>query len=441
VAITRAADSAITNGTKYNTMSAGNYSANYINFINLPITTTTTSSAVDGAQANYLTGKYNSTTIFVNKYDKFGVLVWQKFLTNTTSTSGSNVQIAVSSDGSAIYISNEIVITSPTSDICVIKLDSNGTIQWQYRYDLSGAYDEGSSVSVASNGNVFIYGNTTAGGYKPIRIVLNSSGSIIEQHTYSEGNINFANDSFLDGSNRLYSTTTNSVDGSIYDIVLLRFDAVPGTGTQWARKVAIGENMATGRSGISGTSSGDIYFVAYPTGGTRYGLLFKYNSSGTAQWIRKTSTSFSLAPQGVALDSSGNCYVGFFGNNLSFIVKYNSSGEVQWQKELKNSNGAITIAKLRVIDSNNLQVVASANSGTNSNSILLSIPTDGSKNFVRAVGPSMITCSDSNLTDQVGTATQTSPSFTLATPSYTATSINHFSVSDASWNQFVTRLP
>jgi hypothetical protein len=441
MATTRIADSTITNGTKYNTMSAGNYSPGYLTLLATSANIYNNRSAIDTNGNIYLYGNVSSTVNTLQKYNKFGILIWQKSLTNS-STYGGPQGIAISPDNASVYISSDIPDVTPSvSDISVIKLNSDGVIQWQRRYEFGGAYDENSNLSVDSSGNIYIGGDTTNAGYRIIRIKIDSNGSILEQHTYTEGNVNFGGGAFLDSSNRLYQTSYNSPTGVTYDTVLVRFDTSPGSGTNWARKVAIGSAFNSPTNAMSGTSGGDIYFASNSLTGTNYTVLFKYNTSGTLQWQRKLSTSFSIIAQGVSVDSSGNAYVLITGDpTASFLVKYDSSGTIQWQRRL-SSDALLDGLKIQVIDSNNLLITGRINTGTYLNDFVFSLPTDGSQIGRRPLGPITITYATASLTDAAGSATATSPSFTLYTPSYTTATITNWSVANTSYTEYNTRLP
>jgi hypothetical protein len=443
MATTRAADSAITNGTKYNTMSAGNYSPSYLSYLDTATHMYNDASAIDSAGNIYVYGNISSTVNTIQKYNKYGILIWQKTLTfgGPGGTAGSG-GIVVAPNDASIYVSSDIPdVSQSVSDISVIKLNSSGVIQWQNRYEFGGAYDENSTLAIDSSENVYIVGDTTNGGYRSIWVKINSSGAIVGQYTYTEGNINFGCGSFIDSSNRVYATTFNSPTGAVYDTVLIRYGASPGGGQEWARKVGIGSNFNSPAMAISGTSGGDVYFACYPTTGTTYGVLFKYNTSGTLQWQRKWSTSFSVGASAVAVDSSGNAYVAANGDSKTYLIKYDSSGTIQWQRELSGSGGYIETTRIQIIDSNNIMLTGRVTGSTNYNDFTFSFPTDGSQIGVRPLGPITITYKASSLTDAAGSATATSPSFTLSTPTYVASSINKWTAADTTYTEYNTRLP
>lgn len=95
----------------------------------------------------------------------------------------------------------------------------------------------------------------------------------------------------------------------------------------------------TGCDKITGlaTVGTNIYTVSsnYTTGGVQ---LTKWSTTPTAVWSRAiTYTSHTLKGGPVAVDSSGNVYVGVYENlggatDVWYLIKYNSSGTLQWQQ-------------------------------------------------------------------------------------------------------------
>src|ERR1035437_7877227 len=102
-------------------------------------------------------------------------------------------------------------------------------------------------------------------------------------------------------------------------------------------------HFGTINMGILGSERGDTFFLA------------KYDSSGTAQWVRAPSnTTGGTEGTGIAVDSSGNSYVvGYFdgswmslgstyltntGNYSTFLAKYDSAGTLQWALPIAGSD-------------------------------------------------------------------------------------------------------
>lgn len=139
----------------------------------------------------------------------------------------------------------------------------------------------------------------------------------------------------------------------------------------WTRIIgAVGTNTAC--TGIATDLIGNTFIVggAYGNlnGQTKTGAMdlfvIKYNSEGVLQWTHLLGVSGNLTQgNGVAVDSSGDCYVTgitrgsldgetFNGTQDAFIVKYNSLGSRQWTKLTGNPSGKSTTGVAIAVDSN-----------------------------------------------------------------------------------------
>ncbi|MFZ2655666.1 MAG: SBBP repeat-containing protein [Victivallales bacterium] len=108
---------------------------------------------------------------------------------------------------------------------------------------------------------------------------------------------------------------------------------------------------AAGNVFVAGTMAGDTSFGSFllPWGGGQDLFIAKYNSSGTCTMAINAASSMSdISPTGLAVDSTGNIYVGgwFIGDvmfgatpltdngNSHFVAKFNAAGELQWVEQL-----------------------------------------------------------------------------------------------------------
>lgn len=68
--------------------------------------------------------------------------------------------------------------------------------------------------------------------------------------------------------------------------------------------------------------------------------VFKVDAAGNSQWGRSIAASNVIYPVGVAVDSSGNSYVGAVtsvGTPGFLLFKFDSSGTIQWQRNYRNT--------------------------------------------------------------------------------------------------------
>jgi uncharacterized delta-60 repeat protein len=151
----------------------------------------------------------------------------------------------------------------------------------------------------------------------------------------------------VDSSGKLNAVGQGTVSGGPV-AVISQFNS-PGT-VNWQRRTTTSD--ASQFQGVAVDSSSNIYAVGLstnPSGGANYDIiLFKYNSSGTIQWQRALGVSSSQNEfgYGIVIDSTGNPVVcaayntgaGITSRTHALVAKYNSSGTIQWQKTLATTD-------------------------------------------------------------------------------------------------------
>ncbi|MCA3302442.1 MAG: SBBP repeat-containing protein [Roseomonas sp.] len=230
---------------------------------------------------------------------------------------------------------------------------------------------------------------------------------------------------------------TQSAGAGAADVLIAKYDT---SGTiQWQRVLG-GVSNDIG-FGIALDSSGNCYVAGRTTStgaGNNDVLIAKYDTSGTIQWQRVLGGGINDEGYGIALDSSGNCYVA--GYTLStgagaadvLIAKYDTSGTIQWQRVLGGTNADYG-QSIAVDSSGNCYVTGYTQSaGAGAADVLIAkLPGDGSKtgtygawiyqaSSLTASTPSF-TAATSSLTAATSTLTAATSSLTAATSTLTST--------------------
>ena len=303
--------------------------------------------------------------------------------------------------GIAVDSSGNVYITGKTesegaggSDFLIAKYDSSGAIQWQRTFG-GTSDDQGYGVTVDSSGNVYVVGFTYSAGsglQDWLIAKYNASGTIQWQRVLGGTNYDVAQSVAVDSSGNVYVTGHTGTTGTDDDVLIVKFNA---SGTiQWQRKLGgIGYEYGYG---IALDSSGNVY-IGGQTGSTGAGqndfLIAKYNSGGSIQWQRTLGGTGNDSGQAVAVDSSGNVYITGYqesagaGSYDFLIAKYNTSGTIQWQRTL-GGTGVDFGRAIAVDSSGNVYVTGQSHSvGANApDFIIAKYNTSGTIQWQRTLG-------------------------------------------------------
>jgi len=189
----------------------------------------------------------------------------------------------------------------------------------------------------------------------------NSLGTDINGNVYLLGT--FYNDSIFFDNQVLVNPNAGAMNSNIF---LVKFDGLGNL--QWAQNLGgINNDVA---AGISTDHWGNVYVTGSFTGdslrlgnvtvqhlGANDVFTAKFNSSGSALWIKNIGSAFLNGSAAVCTDASGDVFVtGYFLNNAIyigsvnstltspyssnvFIVKYDSTGNTRWAKYAGGNNG------------------------------------------------------------------------------------------------------
>ena len=377
--------------------------------------------AVDGSGNVYVTGRdtsigQGSHEIYLVKHNSSGVIQWQRSLGGTASDYGQGV--AVDSSG-GVYIGG---ITSSagqgSNDMMIAKYNSSGVIQWQRTLGTSGN-DQGHYVATDSSDNVYLCGTSATSGAGMEELIIakyNSSGTIQWQRRLGGSANDVAYGVATDSSNNVYVCGSTRSNSSNTDVLIAKYNS---SGTiQWQR-LLYGSSGSDIARRIATDSSGNVYISGYTNSigqGNADFLIAKYNTSGTLQWQRIIGGPVSEYSYGIAVDSSGDVYLGgstssiiSYDNDI-FLAKYNSSGVIQWQRQLTFDYD--TLYDLTIDDSGSLYITGGLATAK--------LPTDGS--LTGTYGS--YTYAAASLTEAASTLTSSSSSFTAGTSYLTDQSIS-----------------
>jgi uncharacterized delta-60 repeat protein len=273
----------------------------------------------------------------------------QKTWGGSSSDIGQSVAIDSSGD---MYVTGYTLSFGPGSPsyaaVTLLKYSSVGTLLWEKIWSGSGNGSEfGYGVAVDTSGDVYVTGYTGSFGVTGFDVFLlkfNSSGNLVWQKTWGGNSNDFGYGVGVDASGNIYVTgATQSFGAGAYDVVLLKFNS---TGSLVWQKTWGGTGDDEGLS-VALDSSGNIYVGGETSSAGAGGidaLLLKFSPSGSLLFQKIWGGSNIDYAYGVAVDFSGNIYLagttvstGAGGGDV-FLLKFDSTSGLLWQRTWGGSN-------------------------------------------------------------------------------------------------------
>ena len=314
--------------------------------------------------------------VWVVKLNSAGGIQWQKVLGGNGDDSGFSVQQAT--DGGYIFTgitnsdnSGDVGISHGGYDAWVVKLQTNGNVQWQRTLGGKGN-DGGFSMQASPDGEYILTGITDSdntgdvgishGGYDAWVVRLNPIGNIQWQKVLggkgddSGFSIHQASDSgyILTGFTDSDNTGDVGINHGGYDAWAVKLNSAGGI--QW-QKVLGGNGDDSGFSIYQATDGG--YILTGITGSDNTGdvginhggydaWVVKLLTNGNIQWQRvmggddfESGRSIQATPNGeyIFAGITGSDNTGDVGSNNSvlgtWIIRLNPIGDILWQRVLE----------------------------------------------------------------------------------------------------------
>jgi len=302
---------------------------------------------VAGNTKSFGAGMYD---IWVLKFSSTGTIDWQN--TYGGSDLDYDPYIRQTNDGGYIVVGSTYSFSAGGNDIWVLKLFSDGTINWQHTYGGSG--DEyGPSIQQTSDGGYIVAGNTYsfgAGGNDIWALKLSSTGIIDWQRTYggTGSDAALSIEQTIDGG-YIIAGSSKSFAAGVSDIWILKLSS---TGTIDWQNTYGGSNTDDGALSIQQTSDGGYIVVDYTYtfgAGDNDIWVLKLSSTGTIEWQRTYGGSGWDSPSFIQQTSDGGFIVvghtkSFGAGEFDFLVlKLDSNGDIDPSCELIGTSSASVV--------------------------------------------------------------------------------------------------
>jgi uncharacterized delta-60 repeat protein len=265
-----------------------------------------------------------------------------------TAQSDQAYSVQQTSDGG--FIVAGVTDTSGSSAAWVFKLDANGGIEWQKTYGGTDTNYVVKSIQQTSDGGYIMAGETDANGSYDVWVLkLNQNGTVNWQNTYGTTDItvNERACSIQQTSDNGYiiaariSPNSEGDDETIGDFWVIKLNVNgnvgPSFANTWQKKYNVGLNDVP--HSIKQTSDGG-YIMAGETdaNGSYDALVMKLNPNGTVNWKKTYGGSNDDLANSVQETSGGGYIVAGetssfgAGNSDVWVLKLNTDGTVNWEK-------------------------------------------------------------------------------------------------------------
>ena len=319
--------------------------------------------------------------IVVAKFDSSGNLSWNTFLGSSSDDYGHG--IVVDENGN-VYVTgrsdatwgNPVNHHAGGTEAFVAKLDNNGNLSWN-TFLGSSDYDEGRSIAVSDNGNVYITGFSGVSWGSPVNAHSGSLNAFIAQLSSSSGNLSW--NTFLgssgdsgygivtSNSNAVYVTgysqatwgnPVNSHAGN-YDAFVAKLSSsgnlnwntfMGSSNHDSAQDLIVGDNDTLYVTGYSQATWGSP--VNAYAGSSDIFIAQLSSISGNLDWNTFIGSSETDSGYGIAVSDNGTVYVtgysaatwgspvnAYAGNWDVVVAQLSNSGNLSWNTFLGSSSG------------------------------------------------------------------------------------------------------
>lgn len=279
--------------------------------------------------------------MWILKLNSDGDIVWQK--TYYAGTQNVNATAIQQTSDNGFIVSGCIEVVNRREDAWLLKLDSNGNIQWQKTH--GGNYsDYINSIQQISDGYIAV-GDTDsfgAGNHDAWVLKLDSSGNIQWQKTYGS-----------DGWDTAYSVDKTSDDGYIlagqthsfgggypntFNMWIIRLDS--NGNVQWQN--IYGSNWNSVNTIQRAADNGFIVSGTKAAGIGQYDMvLIKLDSNGSIQWQKAYGGEYYEDSAYVQQTSDGGYILAGLSSSFSspylsyLMIKLDLTGNIEWEKTYK----------------------------------------------------------------------------------------------------------
>jgi uncharacterized delta-60 repeat protein len=299
-------------------------------------TESTNGAAVAADGSSYLTGSTRSfdpflqENVFLVKFAANGSLTWQRTFKGPAQFGIDRANgVAVASDGS-VYVTGQTLGVG--NDVLVLKFSPDGSPLWQRRWD-AGGNEIGAAVAVASDGAVYVTGETDSFGGFGHQFVLRLApeGTLDWQrirNVATDVSVGSGQGIAVGPDGAVYAAGVVPRPGAVgdFDTLLMKLD--PQGGLVWQRAFSAAD-VVDARGGVTVGADGSVYVAGGLLETTRQRavndtLIAKFAPDGTLIWARGYGGDDGDFPGGVTTHPDGTVLIGGE-NGDAFLLQLDAS--------------------------------------------------------------------------------------------------------------------
>jgi len=279
-----------------------------------------------------------ATDIYLVKTDASGNPTWSRTFGGSSFDASTCVQQA--GDGGFILAGYTYSYGAGSSDVCLVKTDSEGNLTWSHTYGESNN-EFGTGVQQTTDGGYVIcgYAYTGAAGLESVYLIkTDSTGNMVWNRTFGGSNNDYGHSvqQTTDGG-YIVAGTTMSVGGGYWDFYLVKTDSVGNL--MWSRNYG-GDTYDEGYS-VQQTNDGG-YIIAGSTlsyGAGRWdAYLIKTDADGDTIWTRTVGGANNDYGYSVQETMSGDYVVAGWTSSYGvdafdvYLFKTDTNGNLMWSR-------------------------------------------------------------------------------------------------------------
>lgn len=301
----------------------------------------------------YIAGSTINTSgnhdIIVQKFDKFGYLLWQQTYNGAADMDDMAADLFID-DQYNVYVTGAITVNAQNSfDLGVLKFNSSGISQWQYVYNGGGApvpYDAGTAITGDNNGSVYVtggsFGTTTMADYVTARIDA-SNGNEIWLSSYDHDELNDLSAKIAVKLGQVVVSGASQITTSpeAYELATITYAASNGNFVSERRTSGSATDGVDEVYDLVVDDDGFIYIAgAVKNTGSDFDIkLYKLNDDLNIVWeVDFDGYQAKDVAHGVAVNDEGEIYLTGYvthpsqGRNI-VTLKYDAAGTLLWNRE------------------------------------------------------------------------------------------------------------